>query len=129
MHSMASLCNVGTTAKILQGLRQLTGRDFTYEDVGITLEDESLPTFHEARIQHALTIVQIAENAGLPIATVERLDDLGEGTLADILESVTALALLSGIDFKISKFQAQMDRERTLAPPASLEGSIHTESL
>ncbi|TMC24078.1 MAG: hypothetical protein E6J34_01090 [Chloroflexi bacterium] len=87
--------------KILLGLRQLTGKDFTYEDLGIALEDESLPTFQEARVQHSLTIVQIAANAALPIATVERIDEKGEGTLTHIMKAVASLSQLSGMEYKL----------------------------
>lgn|SRR2546421_8026449 len=82
--------------KILLGLKRLTSKDFTYQEVGLVLEDESLPSLQQVVEGHHLTLQAIAEHARLPLAVVERMDEKAEGTQDDLYKVLASLHTLSG---------------------------------
>jgi len=84
--------------QILLAVKRLTREDsFTYEQLGIVLEDESLPTFRQVVEQHHLTLADIAKHAGLPLAVVSRIDEKAEGTPCDLSLALASLHTLSGV--------------------------------
>jgi len=82
--------------KILLGLKQLTGKDFPYEEVGIVLEDESLPTLRQVVERHQLTLEALASHAGLPLVIVRRIDEVREGAQNDLRKVLASLHTLTG---------------------------------
>src|SRR5436305_5708995 len=85
--------------KILLGLKNLTGKDFTYEEAGIVLEDESLPTLRQVVERHHLTLQALASHAGVPLVIVQRIDERREGAQNDLRKVLTSLRTLTGTSY------------------------------